>query len=88
MGLAYSTAMLVVLECAPAGEEGVSSSAAQLAFVLGTALGTGIGGTMVALASASAANSTRIGVALVDASAIAAAALALLAARGLPGGHE
>jgi MFS family permease len=88
MGVAYSTAMLVVLESAPAGEEGVSSSAAQLAFVLGTALGTGIGGAIVALAAASAAYSTRVGVATVDASAIAAAALALLTARRLPAGQD
>lgn len=84
MGLAYSTVTLVVLESAAAGEEGASSSAAQLAFVLGTALGTGIGGTMVALATTSAAHSTRTGIAVVDASAIAATMLALLTARALP----
>ena len=84
MGLAYSTTTLVVLESAPPGEEGAASSAAQLANVLGTALGTGIGGSLVMLATASGAHSTRIGIALVDASAIAAALLALLTARGLP----
>jgi MFS family permease len=84
MGLAYSTTTLVVLESAPPGEEGAASSAAQLANVLGTALGTGIGGTLVTLANAWAAHSTRIGIALVDAGAIVAALLALLSARGLP----
>lgn len=84
MGVAYSTATLVVLESVPAGEEGVSSSAAQLLFVLGTALATGLGGTVVALATASAVHGTRTGIAVVDAGAIAAATLALLAARRLP----
>jgi MFS family permease len=84
MGLAFSTATLVVLESAPPGEEGAASSATQIANVLGTAIGTGIGGAIVALATASDAHSTRSAVVLVDASAIAAAALALLTARGLP----
>jgi len=70
MGLAYSTATLVVLESAPAGEEGAASSATQLANVLGTAVGTGIGGAIVALATGSAAHSPRAGIVLVDASAI------------------
>ena len=78
MGLAYSTVTLVVLESAAPGEEGVSSSAAQLAFVLGTALGTGLGGTIVAATAASAKHSIGSGIALVDASAVAVALLALL----------
>jgi MFS family permease len=86
MGVAYSTAMLVVLESAPAGEEGAAAAAAQVANVLGTALGTGVGGAIVALAAALPAHSTRSGIALVDASAIAAAMLALLATRRLPAG--
>ena len=84
MGVAYSTATLVVLESVPAGEEGVSSSAAQLLFVLGIALATGLGGTVVALTTSSAAHSTATGIILVDAGAIAAAALGLLTAGRLP----
>jgi MFS family permease len=84
MGLAFSTTTLVVLESAPSGEEGLWSSAAQLANVLGTALGTGIGGAIVALVTASAANSMRSGVVAVDAAGIGVAMVALLAARRLP----
>ena len=50
MGLAYSTSALVMLETAAPGEEGISSSALQLMFTLGTALGAGVGGAVVALA--------------------------------------
>jgi MFS family permease len=50
MGLAYSTSALVMLETAEPGEEGISSSALQLMFTLGTALGAGVGGAVVALA--------------------------------------
>jgi MFS family permease len=48
MGFAYSTMSLVVLREAPAGQEGTASSALQLSDVLGTALGAGIGGALVA----------------------------------------
>lgn len=50
MGLAYSMLVLLMLETAPPGEEGFSSAALQLMFTLGTALGAGIGGAIVALA--------------------------------------
>ena len=52
MGLAYSTSALVMLETAAPGEEGTSSSALQLMFTLGTALGAGVGGAVVAMADA------------------------------------
>lgn len=61
MGLAYSTSALVMLETAAPGEEGFSSSALQLMFTLGTALGAGVGGAVVAVADAGV---TDIGVAL------------------------
>ncbi len=48
MGLAYSTTTLVILETAPAGGEGAASAAVQLANVVGIALGTGLGGALVA----------------------------------------
>ena len=87
MGIAYSTATLVVLESAPTGSEGAASSAAQLANVLGTALGTGVGGAILIVVSALPASSTGAGIVVVDASAIAAAMLALLTARRLIVGH-
>jgi MFS family permease len=48
MGLGYSALSLIVLREAPPGEEGVPTSALQLADVLGTTLGTGLGGALVA----------------------------------------
>jgi MFS family permease len=48
MGLAYSTLSLVTLREAAAGEEGSASAALQLSDVLGTALGTGVGGALIA----------------------------------------
>jgi MFS family permease len=47
MGLAFSTMSLVVLETAPAGQEGAASSALQLANTLGVALGAGLGGAII-----------------------------------------
>ncbi|MCC6313540.1 MAG: MFS transporter [Thermomicrobiales bacterium] len=48
IGLAFSTASLIVLETAPPGQEGNASAALQLVNVLGAALGAGIGGAFVA----------------------------------------
>ncbi len=53
MGLANSTLSLLVLETAEAGQEGASSAALQQMFTLGTALGAGIGGALVAVAESS-----------------------------------
>jgi MFS family permease len=50
MGLAYSMLALLMLETSAPGEEGFSSAALQLMFTLGTALGAGVGGAVVALA--------------------------------------
>ena len=52
MGLAYSMLVLLMLETSAPGEEGFSSAALQLMFTLGTALGAGAGGAIVALADA------------------------------------
>ena len=52
MGLAYSMLVLLMLETSTPGEEGFSSAALQLMFTLGTALGAGAGGAIVALADA------------------------------------
>jgi MFS family permease len=48
MGFAYSALSLITLAAAAPGEEGAASSALQLSDVLGTALGTGVGGALVA----------------------------------------
>lgn len=48
IGLSFSTLTLIVLETAPVGQEGEASSSLQLANVLGSAFGAGIGGAFVA----------------------------------------
>jgi MFS family permease len=83
IGIAYSTAALVVLESAPQGGEGAASAALQLANVLGAALGTGVGGAVLALATA-AGRSPTWAIAVVDVATVVAAALAIAAARGIP----
>ncbi|MEO8603300.1 MAG: MFS transporter [bacterium] len=83
IGIAYSTTALVVLESAPRGGEGAASAALQLANVLGVALGTGVGGAVVAMGTDAGWSASRA-IAVVDVATILAAALALLAARGIP----
>ena len=63
MGLAYSPLALIVLREAPPGEQGRSSSAISLTDSLGTALGTGITGALVA-ASVRGAGDPSMGLAL------------------------
>lgn len=48
MGLSYSTLSLVVLREAPLYEQGAATAGLQLSDVLGTALGTGVGGALIA----------------------------------------
>jgi MFS family permease len=48
MGLSYAAISLAVLRAAPAGGEGGATSAMQLSDTLGTALGAGIGGALIA----------------------------------------
>jgi hypothetical protein len=48
MGLAYSTLSLVTLREARVEDQGTASAALQLSDVLGTALGTGVGGALIA----------------------------------------
>ena len=59
MGLAYAPLSLTVLREAPAGEEGLATSGLQLSDVLGTALGTGVGGALVALVAGSSGDPAR-----------------------------
>lgn len=83
MGITYSTLALVILECAAEGEEGRASAALQLSYTLCIALGTGLGGAIVAL-------STRVGLELssgihvVDAVMVATALLGIAIATRIP----
>jgi MFS family permease len=83
MGLAYAPISLMMLRKAPPGQEGRVSASLNLADVLGTAIGIGIGGAAVA---ASTGHDLRAGVTAAFAAA-ALAGLAALAVTGrLPGG--
>jgi MFS family permease len=84
MGLAYSTLSLVVLETAPAQQQGSASSSMQLSSVLGSALGTGLGGVIVGLV-AMAGGRPGSGILTVDILVIVVTGLAVLTAVGLPG---
>jgi MFS family permease len=55
MGLSYSTPSLVVLREAPQHEQGSATAGLQLSDVLGASLGTGIGGALVHLGTATGA---------------------------------
>ena len=78
MGVAYSTLSLVVLENAEGGQEGRATSGLQLMNMLGSALGTGIGGALVA------DNGPASGVLRQDLLMLLVVGLALLAASRLP----
>ena len=80
MGLGYSALSLIVLREAPPGEEGIPASALQLSDVLGTTLGAGIGGALVA-AGVRADAPAWLGLAWVFVVAIVAGLLGLLASR-------
>jgi MFS family permease len=83
MGIAYPPISLVVLQKAKPGQEGRASAAMQIADVLGTALGTGVGGAAVALGHGRGWD-PRAGVALAFAIALAVGVAALGVARRLP----
>jgi MFS family permease len=86
MGMAYSMPSLVVLGDAPPDEVGAITASLQLTDTLGMALGTGVGGSIVAFGAASGwARSTSIG--LVDALMVAVGIVAVVAARRLPRRH-
>lgn len=83
MGLAYSPLSITVLAAAKPGEEGVDSAALQLSDALGIAIGTGIGGSVIALSDAHrwAVSS---GTAVVFAISVVVGVIGLLATRRLP----
>lgn len=83
MGLSYSPISLLMLRQAPAGQEGWASASLNLADVLGTAMGIGLGGAALALA-ARAGWAVSAGVTIAFAIAAAAALAALAVSRRLP----
>jgi hypothetical protein len=83
MGLSYITLNLTMLELAPPGQEGNASSSMQLASVLGSGLGTGIGGALIALLQLRGGG-VQQALLLHFALMLAIILLALATARGLP----
>jgi MFS family permease len=83
IGLVYAPLTLTVLAFAPRGQEGSASASLELSGVLGVALGTGIGGALVALA-ASRRWAERRGVLGVDIVTGAIALVAFVASTRLP----
>ncbi len=83
MGLAYTTLGLAMLELVDPGQEGDASASLQLASVLGSGLGAGIGGALIALMHAKGETLTRA-LLLQDGLMLLVVALGLVVARGLP----
>lgn len=83
MGITYSTLALVILECANEGEEGRASAALQLSYTLCIALGTGVGGAIVALSTRLGENLS-IGIAVVDVVMVAMTLVGALLTRRIP----
>ena len=83
MGLAYAPLSLMMLQKAAPGQEGQASASLNLADVLGTATGIGVGGAAVA---AAAGSDLRCGVLAAFAVPAAVGLLALVFTRRLPAG--
>jgi len=83
MGLAYAPLSLMMLQKALPGQEGQASASLNLADVLGTALGIGVGGAAVA---AAAGGDLRLGIAAAFAVAAAVGLVALALTGRLPAG--
>jgi hypothetical protein len=83
MGLAYAPLSLMMLQKARPGQEGQASASLNLADVLGTALGIGVGGAAVA---AAAGGALRPGIMAAFAVPAAVGLAALAFTRRLPAG--
>ncbi|HEY7359254.1 MAG TPA: MFS transporter [Streptosporangiaceae bacterium] len=83
MGLAYAPLSLMMLREAPPGREGRTSASLNLADVLGTALGIGVGGAAVA---AGAGRDLPLGITAAFAASAAVGVVALAVSRRLPAG--
>ena len=84
MGLAFSTVSLVVLETAPPDQEGSATASMELASMLGSALGAGLGGAIIGVATARG-STVATGITVVDIIVIAITGIAILTAIRLPG---
>jgi MFS family permease len=85
MGFAYSAFTLVVLRQAPPAEQGSASSALQLSDILGTALGTGVGGAITAVGERSGGDGLGWALGAVYVLSVAAALAGLVATRRIGG---
>jgi MFS family permease len=83
MGLCYAPISLMMLREAPPGQEGRVSASLNLADVLGTAIGVGLGGAALAAAGTGA---LRLGITVAFGAAALAGVTALAATRRLPAG--
>jgi MFS family permease len=83
IGLAYAPISLMMLQKAPPGQEGRASASLNLADVLGTAIGIGVGGAAVA---ATAGRDLRLGIMAAFCAAAAVGLVALAVSRRLPSG--
>jgi MFS family permease len=83
IGLAYAPISLMMLQKAPPGQEGRASASLNLADVLGTAIGIGVGGAAVA---ATADHDLRLGVIVAFGAAAVVGLVALAVTRRLPSG--
>jgi MFS family permease len=81
MGLMYSAVTLVVLRGVEPAEQGSASSSLQLADILGTALGAGIGGAITAIGGRSGPDGIGVALGVVFGVSLASALVGLLAAR-------
>ncbi|MGE0540210.1 MAG: MFS transporter [Dehalococcoidia bacterium] len=84
MGLAYPTISLIVLAQAPAGKEGSVSGSLRVAELLSVALGTGLGGAVIAFGDRMGWPE-EAGIAVAFGIALCGSAIGILASRRLPG---
>jgi MFS family permease len=84
MGFSYSPLSLTVLRLAPLEAQGASTAGLQLSDVLGTALGTGVGGALIAIAHREGAEDW-VGLAAAFGVGVIAAAIGFGLAHRLPG---
>jgi MFS family permease len=81
MGFMYSAVTLVVLRGSPPAEQGAASAALQMSDILGTALGTGVGGAIAAVGERAGGNGLGIALAAVFAVSLVSALLGLVGSR-------
>jgi MFS family permease len=86
MGLAYPTISLIVLAQAPAGQEGNVSGSLRVAELLFVALGTGLGGAVIAMGERMDW-AERTGIAVAFSIALVGAVIGILASRRLSPGE-